>query len=86
MVLKPIMDNGWKMEENRLKIVWDSDDNVHEIRERLSLLRGCKCVTGCASALKKKKLCRRPPMLPTFKERYENEGTSSRRKLWRQNK
>ena len=47
MILK---EYGWGVEDNRLSIIWDSHENVKMIRERVSvLLKGCKCVTGCAT-------------------------------------
>ena len=62
MILKPMKEYGWGVEDNRLSIIWDSHENVQMIRERVSvLLKGCKCVTGCTtgrcSCKRKSKQC-----------------------------
>ena len=47
MTLEPIASYGWEINDNALSIVWDSQENMAAVRERLStLLKGCKCVTG----------------------------------------
>ena len=53
MVLEPVTEYGWTVEDRNLCITWDTDENMKTVRERVSLLlRGCKCVTGC-----KNKVC-----------------------------
>ena len=48
MVLKPITENDWTTENTKLCVVWDTEENMQLVRERVNLLlRGCKCVTGC---------------------------------------
>ena len=48
MVLKPITDYGWSLENDLLHITWDTQENMQIVRERFSLLlKGCKCITGC---------------------------------------
>ena len=48
MVLKPITENGWTIKNTKLCVVWDREENMQLVRERVNLLlRGCKCVTGC---------------------------------------
>ena len=48
MVLKPITENGWTIENTKLGAVWDTEENMQLVQERVNLLlRGCKCVTGC---------------------------------------
>ena len=50
MCLKSIEDYGWAIKENSLTILWDCDENIAAIRERIhSLLQDCKCSTGCTS-------------------------------------
>ncbi len=50
MILEPITDHGWTVQNNQLSVVWDSQQNMAAIRERVnSLLKGCKCVTGCVT-------------------------------------
>ena len=47
----PLNFNGWKQSgSNVLSVDWDSDENISEIRTRVSLIRkGCGCKTGCTS-------------------------------------
>ena len=57
-----VLDYGWSLKDNLLCVVWDSNDNVVAIRDRVeSLLSGCKCITGCRSrrcgCVKKGKQC-----------------------------
>ena len=48
MTLEPITQYGWSINEGELTVVWDSDRNISAVRQRVSsLLRGCKCTTGC---------------------------------------
>ena len=48
MVLEPITENGWRLECTNLCVVWDTEENMQTVRERVCLLlKGCKCVTGC---------------------------------------
>ena len=52
MVLKPITENGWTIENTKLCVVWDTEENMQLVRERVNLLlRGCKCVTGCKNSV-----------------------------------
>ena len=45
---KPITENGWTIENTKLCVVWDTEENMQLVRERVDLLlRRCKCVTGC---------------------------------------
>ena len=47
-VFKPLAGNGWEMVDGEIQVVWDSDENIEEVRSRVKLLTtGCKCVTGC---------------------------------------
>ena len=52
IIYPPLSDYGWKQpQQNILRVDWDSDDNVTEIRERVALVRkGCGCKTGCLTA------------------------------------
>lgn len=46
--LKPLIDNGWSLTAGHLSIVWDTDENIQAVKERVdSILRGCKCAGGC---------------------------------------
>ena len=48
MSLQPTNRYGWKMSGEELEVVWDSDDNIRKVRQRVALLlEGCKCKTGC---------------------------------------
>ena len=50
MVLKPMTGFGRQIREQKLTIVWDSEENIKAIRETVSLLlHGCKCT--CAVKL-----------------------------------
>ena len=45
-----VSDYGWKINNSVLTIKWDTDDNMKRIQERISsLVKGCKCVTGCTT-------------------------------------
>ena len=48
MVLEPITDYGWSLENDKLRVTWDTEENMQTVRERVGvLLKGCKCITGC---------------------------------------
>ena len=48
MVLEPITDYGWHLENDTLHLTWDTEQNMQNVRERVGiLLNGCKCMTGC---------------------------------------
>ena len=52
MVLKPITDYGWSLQNDLLHITWDTNENMQMVRERVSLLlKGCKCITGCKNMI-----------------------------------
>ena len=54
MRLGNVTEYGWSIMSGKLCIVWDTEQNMQSIRERVSvLLKGCKCVTGC-----RKKICK----------------------------
>ena len=62
MTLKCLTDYGWKLEDDTLSVIWDSEENMSAVQERVAmLLRGCKCATGCTtrrcSCLKRGKHC-----------------------------
>lgn len=41
---------GWSLENDTLNIIWDSQENMDQIQKNVtSLLKGCRCVTGCSS-------------------------------------
>ena len=47
---KPLTDYGWNLTNNQLKVIWDTEENMTKVRQRVSaLLKGCKCTTGCKS-------------------------------------
>ena len=51
MVLKPLTEYGWTLKDGKLTIVWDTEDNMKAVRQRVKvLLQGCKCKTGCTTA------------------------------------
>ena len=48
IIIKNITDYGWKLTNNILEVIWDSEENVKSIQTRSALLlRGCKRKTGC---------------------------------------
>ena len=50
MVLEPITAYGWRLENDTLRVIWDTEENMRSVRERVgALLCGCKCMTGCKS-------------------------------------
>ena len=52
MVLKPITENDWTIENTKLCVVWDTEENMQLVRERVNLLlRGCNCVTECKNSV-----------------------------------
>ena len=62
MVLPPITEHGWTLQDTSLKIIWDTEQNMQKVRERVNILfGGCKCRTGCKSRVcgcrRKQKLC-----------------------------
>ena len=62
MILEPLANHGWEVQNEKLTIVWDSRLNIEAIRKRVShLLSGCKCITGCStrrcSCLRKQAQC-----------------------------
>ena len=64
MQLLPVTSFGWKLDKDEaLQIEWDSDENIQNIKERITfLLRGCKCTkskcsTRVCSCRKAGRLC-----------------------------
>ena len=63
MTLLPLDGNGWlRVSDEELAIDWDSQDNIQQVRDRVSLLlKGCGCKSGCktnrCSCRKKEKCC-----------------------------
>jgi len=50
MDLQPITEYGWSLINNKLTVLWDTVENMEAIRQRVHLLlKGCRCVTGCAT-------------------------------------
>ena len=50
MIVKPITDYGWSVVNDKLTVVWDTDDNIKCVQARVALLLdGCKCKTGCGT-------------------------------------
>ena len=48
--VKPLIGNGWEVIDSRLQVVWDSEKNRDEVRNRVKMLTsGCGCITGCDS-------------------------------------
>ena len=48
VILPDITKFGWTICDGKLKIVWDTDDNMTKVRERVrTLLKGCGCKSGC---------------------------------------
>ena len=50
MTLEPMENFGWSISDGDISIVWDSEVNKQTVRNRVnSLMKGCKCSTGCSS-------------------------------------
>ena len=50
MSLMPIINYGWKIQDDTLTIEWDMEKNIQSIRDRILILtKGCKCASGCAT-------------------------------------
>jgi hypothetical protein len=64
MILQPLEEYGWTINtDGKLLYVWDSEENRRAVQERVeSLLKGCKCKTGCTTTRckcrKKNDICR----------------------------
>jgi len=43
-----LSDYGWYMENEELKVVWESPENLQQVQRTVEyLMQGCKCKTGC---------------------------------------
>ena len=50
MTLLPLTHYGWSVEDQLLTIVWDTDENIATVHDRVALLtQGCKCKGGCTT-------------------------------------
>ncbi len=49
IALKPLVLHGWKTDEDKLAIDWDSEENIEKVQQVRGLLKGCKCKTGCST-------------------------------------
>lgn len=50
MVYPEVINNRWKIWNNKLLVHWDSDENLARIRSTVALIKkGCGCKTGCLS-------------------------------------
>ena len=50
MTLLPLQQFGWRIDNEELTIVWDTEENIKAIHDRVDvLLKGCKCTTGCST-------------------------------------
>jgi len=50
MDLQPITEYDWSLINNKLTALWDTVENMEAIRQKVHLLlKGCRCVTGCAT-------------------------------------
>lgn len=48
MVLLPVEQFGWKLEKEKIKVEWDSQENLQRVKECVAfLIHGCGCKTGC---------------------------------------
>ena len=46
--LLPLDGFGWKINDSKISIEWDSPENIQQVRNRVAFLtHGCKCKTGC---------------------------------------
>ena len=48
MILQPITQYGWQVNNDLLTFDWDSDENMKAVTQWVeALLKGCRCKTGC---------------------------------------
>jgi hypothetical protein len=53
VVLLPVNKFGWKFEEGIISYIWDTEENILKVRERVKeITKGCSCKTGCTSRCK----------------------------------
>ena len=46
-VFKPLAGNGWEIVNSEIQVVWDSQENIEDVRSSVEQLTGCQCVTDC---------------------------------------
>ena len=50
MSLLPLQWFGWRLQSDAVSVEWDSEENVEQVRQRVSFLtHGCSCKTGCST-------------------------------------
>ena len=50
MTLLPLQQFGWRINNEELTIVWDTEENIKAIHDRVDVhLKGSKCTTGCST-------------------------------------
>ena len=48
VVMPPLTQYGWYDEEGKLKVHWDTEENMKKVEEQVEFLtKGCRCKTGC---------------------------------------
>lgn len=48
--LKPLCENGWKISNDKLECVWDSDTKLDKVEQTVQwYTKGCACKTGCTT-------------------------------------
>ena len=50
MSLLPLQWFGWRVQSDTVSVEWDSEENVEQVRQRISFLtHGCSYKTGCST-------------------------------------
>ena len=50
MILEPMSEYGWCINNDKLTMQWDTTANMAHISKRIQVLtKGCKCATGCST-------------------------------------
>ncbi|CAG2203639.1 KIF4 [Mytilus edulis] len=48
--LSPLSDFGWKVSNNLLECIWDTEGNFQKVEQTVQwYTKGCSCKTGCSS-------------------------------------
>ena len=48
VVYPPLDHFGWAIKDNKLSIIWDTEENIKKVESKIKLwTQGCNCATGC---------------------------------------
>ena len=49
-IVTDLSEHGWFREQDCLKVVWDSPENLQKVQRTVDfLIQGCQCKTGCTT-------------------------------------